>query len=382
MERHSTPPSGLPWPPAGGHSTSQPGPDRDQYPAPPGVDWPPMPSDNYDPQWDDRSRAGDPQWDDRYPPQEAGPQWSDNQQWSDQPRPVDDAATAAQPQAEPDPARQDPPPPSNKAGRDLPLAIGVGVVLGAVVLGSLLVDRRAFLVVIGLAAAVGIWELTQAMRRAEIVVPTWPLIGCGLGMLALTYFAGPTMLAVGMGVTVMVLVVWRLADGATGYQIDVPAAVLVATYVPFLAGFAVLMVMPADGHLRMIATLAVVVLSDTGGYIAGVLMGKHPMAPKISPKKSWEGMAGSLVACAIGGSLLLHFMFGVTWWLGAVFGLTIAVAATLGDLTESLIKRDLGVKDMSRLVPGHGGLMDRLDSILLVLPVAFAWLAFLAPVSG
>ncbi|WP_415646061.1 phosphatidate cytidylyltransferase [Stackebrandtia soli] len=278
------------------------------------------------------------------------------------------------------PAWGGPPPPANKAGRNLPMAIGVGLGLGALVLASLLVYREVFILVIAAAIAVGTWELSAAMRSRDIGVPTIPLIACGWGMIALTWYGGATLLVVGMGVTVAVLFVWRLADGATGYHTDVPASVLVATYVPFLGGFAILLLASDDGHLRVIATLAVVVLSDTGGYAAGVVAGRHPMAPKISPKKSWEGMAGSLVACAVGGALLLYFMFGVAWWLGALYGLTLAIAATMGDLTESLIKRDLGVKDMSKLVPGHGGLMDRLDSILLALPVSFAWLSFVAPV--
>ncbi|MGH8791633.1 MAG: phosphatidate cytidylyltransferase [Stackebrandtia sp.] len=273
-------------------------------------------------------------------------------------------------------------PPDSKAGRNLPLAIGAGLGLGAVVLASLLIYRPAFIVVVAAAVLVGLWELSSAMRGAGIRIPIWPLMGCALGMLVVTRFGGAIMLAIGLGVTVAVLIVYRLADGATGYHVDVPAAVLAAVYIPFLGGFAVLMADPSDGHLRVIATLAVAVLSDTGGYVAGVLAGKHPMAPKISPKKSWEGLGGSMAACAIGGALLLYFMFGVSWWLGVLFGVTLAAAATLGDLAESLLKRDLGVKDMSHLIPGHGGLMDRLDSVLVVLPVAFAWLTFLAPPSG
>lgn len=270
--------------------------------------------------------------------------------------------------------------PKNKAGRNLPLAVAMGLTLGAVVLASLLIYRPVFLLVVAAAVAVGLWELCGAMRGAGIRVPMLPLTACGLGMLAVTWFGGAVMLATSLGVTVVVVIVWRLADGATGYQVDVPAAVLAAVYIPFLGGFAVLMAQQPDGHLRIIATLAVVVLSDTGGYVAGVLAGRHPMAPSISPKKSWEGFAGSATACAAGGALLLFYMFGVPLWLGVLFGLTVAVAATMGDLAESLLKRDLGVKDMSNLIPGHGGLMDRLDSILVVLPVSFAWLTLTAPV--
>lgn len=295
------------------------------------------------------------------------------------PAPGSSVDPAVSPSSPPNEAWQAEKPPS-KAGRNLPMAIGVGLGLGAVVLASLLVYREIFLIVVAAALAVGIWELSTAMRKAEIRVPVWTLVGCGLGMIALTWVAGPVMLVAGLGLTIAVLVVWRLADGATGYHVDVPASALVAMYVPFLGAFAVLLLAPLDGHLRIIAALAVVVLSDTGGYVAGVLIGRHPMAPKVSPKKSWEGLSGSLLASAVGGALLLHFMFDVAWWLGAAFGATLAVVATLGDLTESLIKRDLGVKDMSNLIPGHGGLMDRLDSILFVLPVAYAWLVWLVPV--
>jgi phosphatidate cytidylyltransferase len=128
-----------------------------------------------------------------------------------------------------------------------------------------------------------------------------------------------------------------------------------------------------------VVALACVVLSDTGGFVAGVFFGKHPMAPTVSPKKSWEGLAGSMVAAGVGASLLLFFLFDATLWQGAVFGLCVAGVSVLGDLAESLIKRDLGVKDMSNLLPGHGGIMDRLDSILFAAPTAFALFALFAP---
>ncbi|ADD41893.1 phosphatidate cytidylyltransferase [Stackebrandtia nassauensis] len=338
MGRHNTPPTGMPRPGPGGHhqpARPQPG---------PGPGFPPGP-----------------------PPPPPG--------YGDHDNPV------ADPQ-QPSEAWQDASKPPSRAGRNLPLAVAAGVILGAVVLGSLLIYRQIFLAVIAIAIGVAIWELSQAMRTAGIRVPTWTLLACGLGMQGLTWFGGPEMLALGLGVTVVVLVVWRFADGATGYHSDIPAATLVGVFVPFLGGFAVLLLAPPDGAKRVIATLLVVVLSDTGGYIAGVLAGRHPMAPTISPKKSWEGMGGSLVACAIGGAVTLQLMFDVPWWQGAVFGVALAITATVGDLTESLIKRDLGVKDMSRLVPGHGGLMDRLDSILLALPVAYALLTYLAPVGS
>jgi phosphatidate cytidylyltransferase len=103
------------------------------------------------------------------------------------------------------------------------------------------------------------------------------------------------------------------------------------------------------------------------------------MAPTISPKKSWEGLAGSLLATAVGSSILMAALFDIAWWKGALAGISVSAAAVIGDLAESLIKRDLGVKDMSNLLPGHGGMMDRLDSILFAVPAVYLLLQLLAP---
>jgi phosphatidate cytidylyltransferase len=284
-------------------------------------------------------------------------------------------ATPARPVYYPAPA----PAPPGRAGRNLPAAIGVGVLLGGAVLASLFLWRPAFLGVVAAAVGVGTWELVRAIRVTGAEPPLVPLVAGGIVMSGLAWWGEADALTFGLVVTVLSAMVWRLSDGAGGYGRDVTAATLVAVYLPFLASFAALLARPADGDLRVLVTLAGVVLSDTGGYVAGVLFGRHPMAPSVSPKKSWEGFAGSLGATAIGGSLLLFFLFDVGLWQGAVFGLAVATAAVLGDLGESMIKRDLGVKDMSRLLPGHGGIMDRLDSIVFAAPTAYLLLALLAP---
>jgi phosphatidate cytidylyltransferase len=179
--------------------------------------------------------------------------------------------------------------------------------------------------------------------------------------------------------TVIAVLVWRLADGPENYQRDVVTALLIASYVPFLGGFVVLLLAPGDGHLRVLAMLAGVVLSDTGGYVFGVFFGRRKLAPTVSPSKSWEGFGGSVLTSAVGGALLVGLMLDGRWYWGLVFGVAVAAASTFGDLAESLLKRDLGVKDMGTLLPGHGGLMDRLDSILLAAPVAYAVLTWLVP---
>ncbi|MGC4756225.1 phosphatidate cytidylyltransferase [Micromonospora trifolii] len=270
---------------------------------------------------------------------------------------------------------------NGRAGRNLPAAIGVGLGLGALIVVPLIVYPLAFLPVIAAAVAIGIWEMARAVRRSGAHPPLVPLIAGGVLTVGLAWYAGPDALSLGLLVTVLGTMIWRLGDGPAGFQRDLTAATLIAVYVPFLAGFAALLAAaPDDGHLRILATLIGVVLSDTGGYAAGVSFGRHPMAPSISPKKSWEGFAGSVTAAALGGALLLWLMFEVAPWWGALFGVAVSCAAVLGDLAESMIKRDLGVKDMSNLLPGHGGLMDRLDSILFAVPTAYLLLAVFVPV--
>ncbi|MET8120780.1 phosphatidate cytidylyltransferase [Micromonospora sp. NPDC005189] len=269
---------------------------------------------------------------------------------------------------------------NGRAGRNLPAAIGVGLGLGALIVVPLAFYPLAFLPVIAAAIAIGMWEMARAVRRSGAHPPLVPLIAGGVLTVGLAWFAGPDALSLGLLVTVLGTMIWRLGDGPAGFQRDLTAATLIAVYVPFLGGFAALLAAaPDDGPLRILATLIAVVLSDTGGYAAGVSFGRHPMAPSVSPKKSWEGFAGSVTAAALGSALLLWLMFEVAPWWGALFGVAVSCAAVLGDLAESMIKRDLGVKDMSNLLPGHGGLMDRLDSILFAVPTAYLLLAIFVP---
>ncbi|WP_448627383.1 phosphatidate cytidylyltransferase [Geodermatophilus sp. URMC 64] len=273
-----------------------------------------------------------------------------------------------------------PPPRKSRAGRDLGAAIGVGLGLGAVIVVSLLVYRPAFLLVLLAAVLVGVVELTRALQAGDFRPPLVPVVVGAVAMTALAWTRGPSGLVVGFLLTVLAVVLWRLGDGPGDYLRDTAAGVLVALYVPFLAGFAVLLLVPDDGVARVLIFIATVVCSDVGGYAAGVLLGKHPMAPSISPKKSWEGMAGSILACVVLATLVLTFAFHAPWWTGLVFGTALAASATIGDLGESLIKRDLGIKDMGHLLPGHGGIMDRLDSLLPSAALAYLLLSVFAPV--
>ena len=278
-----------------------------------------------------------------------------------------DAATEAAPAAA-----------AGRAGRNLPAAIAVGLALGALITVPLFSPYRwVFIGVLVVAVAVGTWEVVTALRSLGAQPPPVPLLVGGALMVVVAYREGSEALFVGLVLTVLACVVFRLADPAEGILRDVSAATLTAVYVPFLAGFAALLAEPPNGPRLVTVFVATVVCSDVGGYAAGVLFGKHPMAPSVSPKKSWEGFAGSATACAVAGAVFFPTLLDASPLLGVVYGLAVVLSATLGDLGESMVKRDIGIKDMGNLLPGHGGLMDRLDSLLPTAPVAWLLLSAL-----
>jgi phosphatidate cytidylyltransferase len=263
-----------------------------------------------------------------------------------------------------------------RAGRNVPVAIGVGLLLAAVITVPLFSPYRwVFIAVLVVAVAIGTREVVLALRTLGAQPPMVPLQVGGALMVVMAYRVGADALFLGLALTVLASLVWRLADPAEGFLRDVAAATFTAAYVPFLTGFCALLTVPDDGPRRVTAFIAVVVCSDVGGFAAGVLFGRHTMAPTVSPKKSWEGFVGSLVACAVAGAVFFVTLFDASPLLGVAYGLAIVVTATLGDLGESMVKRDIGIKDMGTLLPGHGGLMDRLDSLLPTAPVAWLLLA-------
>jgi phosphatidate cytidylyltransferase len=265
-----------------------------------------------------------------------------------------------------------PAPKVSRAGRDLPAAIGVGAGLVLLVVASLVLYPPAFVPIVVVAMALGIAELRTAFAAVGIHITAWPVQLGSLAMLLAAYLVGADAMVVAVALTVLMAALWRLRGGAPGYVRDVTAGVFTAIYVPFLACFVLLMLREDNGQWQVATFIVVTICSDIGGYASGVLLGRHPMAPVISPKKSWEGFAGSAVACCVAGWLTVVYLLDGSWWAGVLLGAITVVTATLGDLTESVIKRDLGIKDMSRLLPGHGGLMDRLDSLLATVP--FAWM--------
>ncbi|MEU4289273.1 phosphatidate cytidylyltransferase [Kribbella sp. NPDC026596] len=265
-----------------------------------------------------------------------------------------------------------PAPTPSRAGRNLPAAIAVGVGLGALILGSLFWQKVLFTVLVLAVVLIAVDEMIKALRTGGAVIPRIPVFAGTAAMLVAAYFGGPMALLVALAATVLATIFWRMPGGSVGFVRDTSAGVFLIGYVPLLAGFAILLVQPeADGPERVVTFFLVVVASDVGGYAAGVLFGKHPMAPTISPKKSWEGFAGSALFCIGAGIGSVVWLLDGDWWAGAIVGAVAVLTATVGDLGESMIKRDLGIKDMSNLLPGHGGVMDRLDSLLATAPAVW-----------
>ena len=188
-----------------------------------------------------------------------------------------------------------------------------------------------------------------------------------------------TVLVAVLAITVLVALLWRLPGGPEGFVNDVSGSLFTIAYLPLLGTAVPLMLGGELGRERVIVFIACVVFSDTGGYIVGVLFGKHPMAPTISPKKTWEGMIGSVVAGMVAGVIGAVWLLDVDWWVGILLGIGLVSFGTAGDLVESMIKRDVGIKDMSSFLPGHGGVMDRLDSLLVAAPVAWFILYLTVP---
>ena len=268
----------------------------------------------------------------------------------------------------------------SRAGRNLPTATAVGVTLGLGVIASLVFRKEVFLGVVTVAACFGIWELRAGLAQGKINVPLVPSIVGAITMITATFGGGGQALTVSFGLTCISVLLWRMADGLQDAIRDIAGGIFVAAYVPLLASFSSLMLAAPDGAERIFVLMIVTIASDVGGYAVGVVAGRHPMAPSVSPKKSWEGAAGSAVACVIAGIATVTLILGGHWWVGAIVGLAVVVSATVGDLTESTIKRDLGIKDMGSILPGHGGFMDRLDSLLFSAPVVWALLAVFVPV--
>jgi phosphatidate cytidylyltransferase len=277
------------------------------------------------------------------------------------------------------PPAHTPPHRAIRTGRNLPAAIAVGAGMGGLALLTLLTVKATFLLYMGAALAIALHELDQAFRTKDIRIPLIPVALGGAAMVTAAYWAaGGAVLAV-FALTTLGILIYRMFRGTEGYVKDVSAGLFATAYVPLLGATVSAMLAEHDGGKRVLVFIILAICSDIGGYFAGITLspftGGHKMAPVISPKKTWEGLAGSAFLCVVFGAIGVPLLLHGHWWQGVITGAAALAAAVFGDLAESMIKRDLGIKDMGTLLPGHGGILDRIDSLLACAPVVWLLLA-------
>jgi phosphatidate cytidylyltransferase len=269
--------------------------------------------------------------------------------------------------------------PRIKAGRNLPAAIGIGALLGGLVLLTLFTVKATFLIFMGAALALALHELATALKTRDIKIPLVPVALGGAAMVTSAYWAAGGAVTAAFALTVLAVLVFRMFQGTAGYVRDVSAGVFATAYLGLLGATVAAMLAPHDGAKRVAIFVVLTICSDIGGYFAGITLtpftGGHPMAPVISPKKTWEGLAGSAVLAVVAGGIMVPALLHGHWWQGIITGIAAVAAAVFGDLAESMIKRDLALKDMGSLLPGHGGVLDRIDSLLACAPVVWLLLA-------
>lgn len=279
-----------------------------------------------------------------------------------------------------------------RTGRNLLAAIGIGVALGGVFLASLIIPNLKWLFIIFGAGLIGftVFELSSALRQAGRDIPRVASTVLAVAVVPLAFFfhvQGLWLATLGAVILISLYRVIELAvrpshrTGARAVWLDLGAGAFIQIYVTFMAGFYLVLTGSDGGEWWTLASIVTVVVTDVGAYATGLMLGRHKLAPNISPGKTWEGFAGSIVFAIVAGILLSLLMLHQPWWVGLVMGVLLALVGTAGDLTESLIKRDIGIKDISTWLPGHGGFLDRLDSILPSAAVAYIIFVIVGAVS-
>ncbi len=261
-----------------------------------------------------------------------------------------------------------------KAGRKLLPSILVSIGLLALVFGTVYKAKPLFGLLIWVAIMLSIRELVNAYKHGGIELPRLAIQVAGTALLISAWYGKVSGLAVAMSIAIPNVMVFILFKGPKDYVRRAASAAFAVFYLAFLGGFIVLLAHHSDGAARILTLVVLVSCNDTFAYISGVLFGKHPLVPAISPKKTWEGLLGSFIFTPTGSALVFHFALHKHWWVGAGIGIMAVITATCGDLIESAVKRDLAIKDMGSILPGHGGILDRIDSILFTGPAV--WFAF------
>ncbi len=267
--------------------------------------------------------------------------------------------------------------PREVGGRDLPVAIAVGVVLAALFLGSLFAGALALTIVISLLIVLAVYEAAIEFDKVGIQVEPWTTTAASLSTIWLAYHLGFEGQVAGMAITFGLAVAVQMIDRhRTDVLRRLAVTVFLGIWIGLLASYAVLLRQQVDGEVVTLAVIGAAIFADIGGFAVGVNFGRTKIAPAISPNKSLEGLIGGLVLAAVVAAVVLP-QVGDRFTVGASIAVALlaGVGGFLGDLAESMVKRDVGIKDFGHLIPGHGGALDRVDGILLALPLGFYALA-------
>jgi len=264
------------------------------------------------------------------------------------------------------------------AGRDMRLAAGSGVLLGVIALICFAAGTVATMVIVTAVVLLASAEAYAAFRRAQYHPATLLGLVAVLSLLIETYNKGVAALPLVLVLLVAGSFIWYLArvEPAADPVSGLLSTVFVFAWVGAFGSFAALLLNPTlfphrHGIAFLLAAVIVTVTDDVASLLVGSAMGRHQLAPSISPNKSWEGLIGGAIAAVLVSVIVVHFIHPWTVGKAALFGLVVAVVAPLGDLSQSMIKRQLGIKDMGRILPGHGGILDRVDGLLFVVPATY-----------
>src|SRR5690625_1862046 len=263
------------------------------------------------------------------------------------------------------------PEPESRAGRNLPAAIAVGLTLLGVAIVGILWSPLVLALLIAVLVTLGVWELAQVSKTQNIHLALTPAWVAGIGIPLAAWFGGIDAMVFALFGALLLGVFWTAVGEPDRPAASMATTLLAILWLPFFLSFGITLLQEPNGSALLLTTVLAVVASDTFGYIIGATLGKHRMAPKISPKKSWEGFFGSLIGAVVVAVILTIFLLDYPWWVGIIIGIVLMLAATAGDFAASMVKRDFGVKDMGTTLPGHGGVMDWLDSIVFAVTVGY-----------
>lgn len=270
---------------------------------------------------------------------------------------------------------------NKRAGRRLFSSILIAILLLAIIFTTLAFAPFLFALVVILAFAIATHELVAAyLKSSEGLIP-WSIIAANVAIMLAAWFWGVNGIVIAGAIALIVNVVLVLWKGPEGFVKRSAETAFTVFYLGVLPSFIILLAADSDGFALVSMLVIIVAFNDTFAYLTGVLIGKHRMAPKLSPKKSWEGFAGGLIATAAVSAYAFQELLEKPWWLGLFAGLVGVAAATFGDLIESALKRDFGIKDMSSFLPGHGGMFDRIDSATVTGPALWIFLELTKTIS-